>query len=266
MYRFLTLIFILFIGSISGKAQVTTSCTLIVNFCVLESDFPITLCEMEVIEPGIYTCTDPDNSGGDFCGETIFEYGVSICALPVKLLNFSHKYDKGQKSLIFDWQSAVEVNNKRYYIKYAADGVSYSEVLSVDGKGNSNTINAYTSSLSEKYHDLTGYYQLWQEDFDGKQALLSTKYIEVQKGMEPIINIFPNPASEYIEVHSVGYEMERIEVYNVIGELLDSYEGDELKDVQHIKILIDDRYMKFNYHYIKITSKQGFVFKSFYVL
>ncbi len=117
--------------------------------------------------------------------------------LPVQLLEFSAKPEKNR--VLLNWSTSTERNNKVFEIERSLDGISYQKVGSVNGIGNSNTIQRY------HFTDYPGaanqyFYRLKQIDTDGRFKYSPVR--KVQYNAVPLLTILPNPFSNLIEVNS----------------------------------------------------------------
>ncbi len=86
--------------------------------------------------------------------------------LPVELLKFEALCKNGPT--ILNWSTASENNNDYFMIEKSLDGFNFFTIATVQGSGNSNTLNNYSyRDNTPSIH--TSYYRLKQVDFDGKQ-------------------------------------------------------------------------------------------------
>ncbi len=146
----------------------------------------------------------------------------AACAtvLPVTLLRFSGK-PQGN-GVLLEWQTAAEENNQGFYVKRSADGLRWTEIGFVAGKGTTNEAQNYFF-LDEK--PLTGrnYYQLRQINFNGKEEVSNVVSIELKNA--GTIRVFPNPVSngELTVFLSENTEEEiAVQLFNPMGQLVRS--------------------------------------------
>jgi hypothetical protein len=85
--------------------------------------------------------------------------------LPVTLTNFEATCTDNKTRI--DWNTETEINNQYFIIEKSYDGVSYFELETIDGAGNSNSPIGYSAIDNELYNGVI-YYRLKQVDFDGK--------------------------------------------------------------------------------------------------
>src|SRR6185503_6393916 len=95
-----------------------------------------------------------------------------------------------------NWSTAVESNNKGFYIERSKDGKDFTSVGFVQGAGNSSQITNYTytdAGLKDINVSKT-YYRLNQIDFDGKTTYSNV----ILLSLENLANagkwkLYPNP-------------------------------------------------------------------------
>lgn len=141
-----------------------------------------------------------------------------LSLLPVELLEFTAKCNDG--SIIVNWQTASETNNKQFELERSYDGVDFKKIATVPGNGTSTTQNNYQFNDTPD-DDILYYYRLKQVDFDGKAnyyyVIASTEQSCI-KNKE--LQLFPNPANDlfYIQLPEVGNFS--IEIINASGQLV----------------------------------------------
>jgi len=106
-------------------------------------------------------------------GETFMIDDVEIwdmtTPLPVELVEFKGKYYNTGIKLM--WSTVSEINNDYFDILKSFDGINYFKLISVKGKGTTNTLNNY-EYVDYNVCDTLVYYKLKQVDYDG----ISTEY------------------------------------------------------------------------------------------
>jgi len=116
--------------------------------------------------------------------------------LPVRLVKFSAEVEKSQ--IILNWQTASETNNDFFTIEKSQDGLSFIEIYKMKGAGTVNHLSDYSFTDDAPYNG-TCYYRLKQTDFDGKFTYSEIESVNIS-AMNDQVNIFPNPASEIINI------------------------------------------------------------------
>jgi len=98
---------------------------------------------------------------GDVNGYTCF----GACGpLPIEILSLEAL--PHDRSICINWITLTESNNDYFTIERSTDAVNFSEVIQIDGAGNSNWIIEYSVKDTEPLSGIT-YYRLKQTDFDG---------------------------------------------------------------------------------------------------
>ena len=148
--------------------------------------------------------------------------------LPVELLYFYAKQVKDGVQL--DWETATELNNSHFEVEWSKDGISFEKIGEVTGAGTTNEVQFYEFLHDRNlagFQNLRGlnYYRLKQVDFDGKfeysetvQITIIPKHRETQSNHQAI-NIFPNPASNFITFENLG-TIEAIHIFSIQGQLV----------------------------------------------
>ncbi|NVO02604.1 MAG: T9SS type A sorting domain-containing protein [Bacteroidetes bacterium] len=124
--------------------------------------------------------------------------------LPVELLNFTIHRENSIVHLY--WKTISERNNKGFEIEKSIDLNSWEKIGFVVGAGNSNAELNYkfddelSKSILSKNKNV--YYRLKQIDYDGAfvYSEIKTVYIENQINSEFEIEIYPNPATNYVNI------------------------------------------------------------------
>ena len=139
--------------------------------------------------------------------------------LPIELISFSANCHN--QNIVIKWTTASETNNDYFTIERSTDAVNWIIIKTVDGAGNSSTIQNYSFTDSTTATSIS-YFRLKQTDFDGKSKY--SKIITIRSCKENLalnsLVIYPNPASGIINLLFNGdiRQVRSIEVFNVLGE------------------------------------------------
>jgi hypothetical protein len=95
----------------------------------------------------------------------LWTLGATVVALPIELLYF--RAGMAGKGVQLSWATAAEINNDYFTIEKSQDGVTFTDLLQVDGAGNSKELLKYAATDANPYPGVT-YYRLKQTDFDEK--------------------------------------------------------------------------------------------------
>ena len=139
-------------------------------------------------------------------------YETPLNPLPIELLSFDG--NTSDQSIILNWHTASEQNNKGFYIEKTIDNVRWDTIGYLEGKGNSNVTNNYFYEDTNPSFGLN-YYRLKQVDFDGRFKY--SKIISVNNN--PITNklhLFPNPTNGIIQISGLNEDI-HFEIFNLNG-------------------------------------------------
>lgn len=135
-------------------------------------------------------------------------------ALPVDLLTFT-AHTEDNVTVELDWQTASETNNDYFTIERSIDGKNWSEVVQVDGQGNSRTIQHYVS-FDYSPNKGVNYYRLKQTDHDGKFKYANI--VAVNIGSPDAMTIYPNPTKDFVVVAGDASDLSNLQVLNGLGQ------------------------------------------------
>lgn len=128
---------------------------------------------------------------------------LSVNPFPVELLSFDAYRDGTTLRVRCDWNTATETNNDYFAIERSnslpsgGQGWAFEQIGTVQGAGNSTTIQNYVYYDNEPYYGLS-YYRLKQVDYDG--SFTYSNIASVYIGGLEIVNIYPNPASDNVNI------------------------------------------------------------------
>lgn len=130
--------------------------------------------------------------------------------LPVRLISFNATAVKN--ATLLKWQIENEINFKQYELEYSTDGVTFKTIATVAAANLSFYNYTYPHTIAQKE-----YYRLKLIDNDGRYAY--SKIIFLYANGKLSVNVFPNPAQEYIIVEANGTITDQIEIilYNAFG-------------------------------------------------
>lgn len=117
-----------------------------------------------------------------------FSYGT---ILPVRLLNFAAEYKNGKTSI--SWQVGEEQNVQAYEVEWSKDGRSFEKLKSVSANGNLGYSAEHANPVTGK-----NFYRLKILDKDGKTAYSVVRLVNTSG--KAVVNIYPNPAQDFITI------------------------------------------------------------------
>lgn len=137
--------------------------------------------------------------------------------LPIELREFSATPLNDQVKL--DWSTVSEINFDYFEITRSVDGENFKSIGRITGAGNSSTLNVY-SFMDKNPFSGVSYYQLKMVDFNGDVDYSSIKKVQIKE--EGTIRVFPNPASDLVNVNIGDASVEYITLLNGIGQKIQS--------------------------------------------
>lgn len=173
------------------------------------------------------------------------EYGiggdVSQNPLPVKLTQFSADL-LSDKQVLLKWQTVQEINANKFIVKRSTDKQNWTLVGEVNANKNSNrTINYELVDEAIKNGSGVVYYQLVQADLNGDEYVSPIVSLNLSKEMFSIIKVYPNPASDKINIEWAAFP---ISIYDVMGKLVMEVANEGDIDISHLEkgvYLISDK-------------------------
>ncbi len=162
--------------------------------------------------------------------------------LPITLNYFTAEQDG--EDVVFEWQTASEVNNDFFTIEYSIDGVHFKELLREDGNGTTSVTNDYYATASaEEFAGIT-YFRLKQTDFNGEYSYSDVILLNIET--ETSLYVYPNPA---VDVITIAGSFERISVCDAYSRTLSVQQ--ESTNSFNVSALPVGTY------YVVATTKQG---------
>jgi hypothetical protein len=98
-----------------------------------------------------------------------------------------------------NWATASEINSAFFTIYKSADTLTWVELSTIPGAGNSNHIVNY-SVADNDYQGNISYYQLKQMDYDGKSTLFNILSADCPKVNNLMVTIYPNPFNTFTTI------------------------------------------------------------------
>jgi hypothetical protein len=129
--------------------------------------------------PAINPATTPGSiqaGGATNKNRQYWTIGAINITLPIDLMYL--RATTVENNVQLDWATAQEINNDYFTIEKSADGKNFTEVATVNGKGNSKEVNKYSAVDYAPYSGVT-YYRLKQTDFDGKFTYSKTVAVQM---------------------------------------------------------------------------------------
>jgi hypothetical protein len=160
-----------------------------------------TTCKKDGVN-GIRFRAEGGSATNTFCAEfDEIRVGQNLDAdilLPVK---FGELYAsaRGNSNLI-SWSTFSETRNRGFFVEQSKNGIDWSSIGFVAGKGNSVSKTDY-SFVDAQVFPVT-YYRIRQQDFDGKETV--SNIVRVANNGHAVLEIFPNPAHQWLTLQLHG--------------------------------------------------------------
>jgi len=146
-----------------------------------------------------------DNSGNQT--EELESAVFDASALPVDLIYFYA--EKQDKTAVLNWAKAMEKNSSHFEIQRSVDGRTFTRIDDEPGNGNTQNIIKYQYvDYDLPIQSEPVYYRLKLIDFDGQFEYSPIVYISDEE--QSIANLYPNPASDFINISKQGYRFDAV--------------------------------------------------------
>ena len=166
-----------------------------------------------------HSCSNPSVYGPATLSAAGVVPGVT---LPIVLTGFSAMLNNDH-GVTLDWSTQEEVNFSHFIIQRSADGETWSDIGTVEAKGNSEVETAYTY-VDEQPLSGTNFYRLTEVNLDN--SYVYSTVVVVRTTTLAQISVFPNPATNYVNVSLGG------NTPSVVTVLLTSAAGQRLAEKQ----------------------------------
>lgn len=144
-------------------------------------------------------------------------------SLPVKWKTFTVAPANNNSIANIQFATSQEINNKEFSIEKSSNGINYSSIKTMAGKGNSNLVNNYfyaddISNTSKEIRIL--YYRIKQTDFDGTFTYSQVQKVDLDaQAAAQSFSVFPNPSTDKIYINGLNSnETTQLYIYNINGQ------------------------------------------------
>jgi hypothetical protein len=136
--------------------------------------------------------------------------------LPIKLLSFDATVQTS--SILISWSTATETNNDFFTIQRSVNGESWSDILQVQGAGNSSLTLNYSIEDSYPLKGLS-YYRLKQTDYDGTVSFSPAVAVvfAVEKN-NSLISAGLSATTATVIYSSIAAGTAQLTISNILGE------------------------------------------------
>ena len=138
---------------------------------------------------------------------------TTLTTLPITLTSFTGI--ESNQSIVLNWITATEKNNKNFEILRSVDGKAFKTIGTVDGAGDSDVELKYSFIDANPFGGIN-YYQLKQIDFDGKNATSPTIAVD-SKIAETQITVYATSSSVNIGITSPNQSNGKLSLFDISG-------------------------------------------------
>ena len=131
--------------------------------------------------------------------------------LPIELITFDAV--KQERQVELSWSTASELNNDYFTIERSADGMTWENVQTILGAGNSTRVLDYSWIDNSSYAG-TSYYRLKQTDYDGTTK--SFNIVSVEQDEVEELQVYPNPVLHTSSLLGVDGN-KPVRIHNAVG-------------------------------------------------
>jgi len=178
--------------------------------------------------------------------------------LPVTLLSFDAECNDGE--VTSSWTTASEINNRQFLVQQSKDAVTWTNVLTVAGSGNSTTTRNYSGKFSNSIEGVS-YIRLTQVDFNGKSEIFSPVSVNCLNPNENQVSLAPNPAVDYVNANFITNKAmsATITVFSSTGQLLLSTAA--ILQNGSTTVRLDVSGLPKGVYFMKVSNDKGFEIK-----
>jgi hypothetical protein len=138
---------------------------------------------------------------------------VSCGPLPVEWIDFTAT--PSHQEVILNWKTFLELNNDYFIIERSKSGDQWTPLSKIRGSGNSTSEIDY-NTIDEHPFSGVSYYRIRQVDFDGSYTYSGIQ--KISRGNSEDILIYPNPASQYLNINMSNLYQPTLTLYNSLGQ------------------------------------------------
>ena len=178
------------------------------------------------------------------------------CTLPVEWLDISAS--RSSSSVLVKWSLASQVDNQRFEVQRSLDGINFTTIGVLPGKGTSSAYSEY------EYVDYTSekgrlYYRVIQVDYNGTSSSSAIVSAESAAGDLNTLVLYPNPTdAQFAITYSTGRDVigtVLVKVLNSLGQ--EVYVTSVDADVIASGLTIDASSFSQGAYLVKVTTNEG---------
>jgi len=178
------------------------------------------------------------------------------CTLPVEWLGITAQ--RAASHVVVKWSVASELNNERYEVQRSLDGINFTTVGIVPGKG---TYSAYAEYEFADYTAEKGtlYYRVVQYDYNGQSTQSKVVKADQAFGSLNTMVLYPNPTNGQFVITLTSNEeftgVALVKVFNMLGQEIDTTTVDA--SVLSTGLSLDASSYPQGSYLVKVTTNEG---------
>ncbi|WP_017259344.1 hypothetical protein [Pedobacter arcticus] len=161
----------------------------------------------------------------------------TINPLPVKLVSFQGKLDKAN-GITLSWSTASEQNNAYFELQKSNDGINWSLLQTITGKGNSDQLLIYSYADVSPFNG-NNYYLLKQVDFNGKSSLTAPINVNFNLSQVNKLSAYYNNGALAITAQGFTNGNGQIVVRNLNGQVITSQDVNLVNGVNEFAVPVN---------------------------
>ncbi|MBN2682448.1 MAG: lamin tail domain-containing protein [Bacteroidales bacterium] len=178
--------------------------------------------------------------------------------LPVELLSFKGYLLNSSIELV--WETASELNNDYFTLEKSSNGIQFSELTVVPGKGTCSFVSFY-SNIDENPYTGINYYRLKQTDFDGSFSYSPVIAVKAN-GENNEVQIIQNQNSLMITIPENNIS-KKISIHDVTGREIFTLAMPQ--GTNSLTINLKDIQTSAGIYFISISSSEDFTSKKIFI-
>ncbi len=176
-----------------------------------------------------------------------------INPLPIELLTFQVAASEKINQVDIAWHTASETDNDYFEIQRSSDAVHFASIQTIDGAGNSNQSLSYSTIDTDPLPGIS-YYRLKQVDFDDSFSYSAIRAVNLSNNQaNQKILVYPNPTRDDLFVLGKNIEVNQVQLYNSIGQMLNI--ENLIQKVGENQLVIDGARLKRGFYYVNIGGE-----------
>jgi hypothetical protein len=138
---------------------------------------------------------------------------VSVQTVPLKMINYELLMIN-ENQVENRWTTANEINVSHFYVQRSTNGKDFTIIHKEQAENK--TLNNY-SFLDEASNEGVNYYRIVSVDKDGKTSFSETREIRLNQLTDKPINLYPNPAKDFVNVECKD-GIKEVKIFSTVGQ------------------------------------------------